>query len=84
MCTSVSGFVSAPILMLFVCLWFMDIPQGSPFYLIHVCEFLPLEHLKSVSLRFGASSGGLPSMGLHRVGHDCHDLAAAAVTAVTL
>ena len=23
-------------------------------------------------------SGGLPSMGLHRVGHDCSDLAAAA------
>ena len=25
--------------------------------------------------------GGLPSMGLHRVGHDCNDLAAAAAAA---
>ena len=25
--------------------------------------------------------GGLPSMGLHRVGHDCSDLAAAAAAA---
>ena len=28
--------------------------------------------------------GGLPSMGLHRVGHDCSDLAAAAAAAATL
>ena len=28
--------------------------------------------------------GGLPSMGSHRVGHDCSDLAAAAVTWVDL
>ena len=27
--------------------------------------------------------GGLPSMGLHRVGHDCSDLAAAAAAATT-
>ena len=26
--------------------------------------------------------GGLPSMGLHRVGHDCSDLAAAAAEAL--
>ena len=28
-----------------------------------------------------AESGGLPSLGLHRVGHDCSDLAAAAAAA---
>ena len=29
-----------------------------------------------------AEPGGLPSMGLHRVGHDCSDAAAAAAVAV--
>ena len=28
--------------------------------------------------------GGLPSMGLHRVGHDCSDLAAAAAATIVI